>query len=79
MARAIAPAFIAPELPADVTAMMDQGRVGEAILQAMVRIESGVRGDLVKVTEGLSVLRKLGLEDVARRTALQLMLLERRG
>ena len=45
----------------------------------MIRIENGLRGELVKVTEGLSVLRKLGLEDIARRTALQLMLLERRG
>jgi hypothetical protein len=48
-------------------------------LQAMLRIESGLTGELVKVTEGLSILRKLGLEDVARRTALQLMILERRG
>ena len=53
--------------------------MGEAILQAMLRIDSGLRGDLVKVTEGLSVLRNLGLEDAARRTALQLMILERRG
>lgn len=59
--------------------MISQKRVGEAILQAMARIESGLSGELVKVTEGLSVLRKLGLEDIARRTALQLMLLERRG
>ena len=58
---------------------MAQKRIGEAILQAMLRIESGLTGELVKVTEGLSILRKLGLEDVARRTALQLMILERRG
>lgn len=79
MARAIAPAFIDPQLPDDVTEMIKQHRVGEAILQATLRIESGVRGELVKVTEGLAIFRKLGLEDVARRTALQLMLLERRG
>ena len=38
-----------------------------------------VEGDLRGVTEGLSLLRRAGLEDVARRTALELMLLERRG
>lgn len=79
MARAIAPAFTDPVLPDDIAELVRQKRIGEAILQAMARIESGVRGELVKVTEGLSVLRKLGLEDVARRTALQLMLLERNG
>lgn len=79
MARAIAPAFTNPQLPADIAELIAQKRVGEAILQAMIRIESGLRGELVKVNEGLSVLRKLGLEDIARRTALQLMLLERRG
>jgi hypothetical protein len=79
MARAIAPAFIDPQLPDDIAEMIQQRRIGEAMLQAMMRIDSGVRGELVKVTEGLAILRKLGLEDVARRTALQLMLLERRG
>ncbi len=79
MARAIAPAFTDAVLPEDIATMIAQKRVGEAILAAMARIESGVSGELVKVTEGLSVLRKLGLEDVARRTALELMLLERRG
>ena len=79
MARAIAPAFTNPELPEDIATLIAEKRIGEAILAAMSRIESGVNGELVKVTEGLSVLRKLGLEDVARRTALELMLLERRG
>ena len=46
---------------------------------AMARIDTGLQGELGKVTEGLALLRALGLEDVARRTALELMLLERRG
>ena len=79
MARAIAPAFLTPELPADLVPMVQEGRTGEAILAAMDRIEQGLGGELVKVTEGLSVLRKLGLEDIARRTAIELILLERRG
>jgi len=39
----------------------------------------GLHGELAKLAEGLALLRKLGLEDIARRTALELMLLERRG
>ena len=73
------PAFTTPDLPADLVPLMAEGRTGEAILAAMDRIEQGLGGELVKVTEGLSALRKLGLEDIARRTAIELMLLERRG
>ena len=79
MARAIAPAFDGAALTEDFTPLVDQGRIGEAILLAMGRIESGLRGNLPDVTIGLTALRKLGLEDVARHTALELMLLERRG
>lgn len=79
MARAIAPAFTKPELPADVAELVAQKRIGEAILQAILRIDAGLQGEVSKVNEGLATLRVLGLEDVARRTALQVMLLERRG
>jgi hypothetical protein len=79
MARAIAPAFDGAALAEEFAPLVDQRRVGEAILLAMTRIESGLRGNLPDVTTGLSALRQLGLEDVARRTALELMLLERRG
>ena len=75
---AIAAAFTAPVLPATLQAMLDQGRVGQAILAAMTQMRQGKAGDLRAVTEGLSTLRRLGLEDVARRSALQLILLERR-
>ncbi len=84
MGRAIAPAFSAPdsaasEVAPDAQALLDDQRTGEAVLWAIDRISGGVRGDLRGVAEGLVVLRKLGLEDAARRTALELMLLERRG
>lgn len=79
MGRAIAPAFLDSALPPEAQTLLDEGRVGEAILWGMGRIATGVQGDLRGVTEGLALLRKAGMEDVARRTALQLMLLERRG
>ncbi len=86
MARAIAPAFDGSALKGsgaslsdDARLLIEQQRIGEALLFAMARIEIGLHGELGKVTEGLALLRQLGLEDVARRTALELMLLERRG
>ncbi|AMY70031.1 hypothetical protein [Frigidibacter mobilis] len=42
-------------------------------------VTEGARGDLRRVTSGLTALRKAGLETPARRAALELMLLERRG
>lgn len=79
LARAIAPAFLRATPPADLTDLLAQNRLGEVVLTAIDRIARGVQGDLRGVTEGLSTLRHVGLEDLARRTALQLMLLERRG
>lgn len=79
MGRAIAPAFLDPQPGPDLAALYDQDRPGEALLAAINRISQGVAGDMRGVTQGLSLLRKAGLERVARQTALELMLLERRG
>jgi hypothetical protein len=79
MAAAISAGFAEPPIPDDFRIMLEQKRIGEVILLAMSRIEHGTAGDLRGVTEGLSVLRHIGLEDAARRTALELMLLDRRG
>ena len=79
MSQAISTAFVAPAMGEDFRLMLDQNRIGEVILLAMSRIEHGTAGDLRGVTEGLSVLRHIGLEDAARRTALELLLLDRRG
>lgn len=79
LARAISAAFRAPEVSEQGQALIDGNRNGEAIILAINSIGRGVRGDLRGVTEGLSLLRLVGLENVARRTALELMILERRG
>jgi hypothetical protein len=81
MARALAPAFDGSEIPlsADARLLLAQNRIGEALFLAMTRIEAGLHGEMSKLTEGLVLLRHLGLEETARTTALQLMLLERRG
>ncbi|MES2667556.1 MAG: hypothetical protein V4712_15795 [Pseudomonadota bacterium] len=79
LGRAIAPAFLAPTLSAEARQLIEGNRTGEALLLAIESIGRGAQGDLRGVTEGLSLLREAGLEDVARRTALELMILERRG
>ena len=79
LGRAIAPAFEDPIPAPEALVLLEQGRLGEAVLKAIDGVGRGVQGDLRGVTEGLSLLRHVGLEDVARRTALELMLLERRG
>lgn len=79
LARTIAPAFVRPTPPADLMALLADNRLGEAVLEAIDRIQRGLQGDLRGVTEGLALFRHVGLEDLARRTSLELMLLERRG
>ena len=57
--------------------MIDEGRVGEVILRAISLIDEGRGGDTGALAQGLATLRAVGLEDPARRIALQLLLLER--
>ncbi len=79
LGRAVAAGFAAPALPDDLAQLARSGNVGMGILTAISRIQTGVFGEDRAVTEGLALLRALGLESAARRTALELMILERRG
>lgn len=79
LGRAMAAGFAAPALPDDLAQLAASGNVGMGILAAISRIQTGVFGEDRAVTEGLALLRALGLESAARRTALELMILERRG
>ena len=79
LGRAIAPAFGAADLTDTQAALLRDNRMGEAILSAIEKIERGVQGEVKDVTDGLALFRAVGLEGTARRTALELMLLERRG
>ncbi|WP_044043621.1 hypothetical protein [Octadecabacter antarcticus] len=60
---------------AALVAMASLGRTGEAILRAIATLQQGIDGDQSAFKEGFATLRALGLEDVARRTALQYLLL----
>ncbi len=59
--------------------LLTDRKLGEALLKAMDKVTEGASGDLRDVTEGLTLLRAVGLETTARRAALELLLLERRG
>lgn len=80
MGAAIQRAFLPTSRPADAfRRLLDEKRLGEALLLGIDRITEGARGELRDVTAGLELLRHVGLETVARRAALELVLLERRG
>ncbi|MEM1074223.1 MAG: hypothetical protein AAF665_12175 [Pseudomonadota bacterium] len=61
----------------DYLRMAQNERMGEAILRALSLLEDGAAGDPLAMTEALATLRAFGLEDTVRRTALQVLLLER--
>lgn len=78
-ARAIMAAFTATGGSEKFKPMLDDKKLGEAILQSITLFNKGTSGDLQNATKALILLRSVGLEDTARRAALQLMLLDRQG
>lgn len=75
---AVAEAFSDEPPVSDATlARLTDGRLGEVVLMTLISL--GDANDPRVLTEGLATLRHIGLEDVARRAALQSLLLERRG
>lgn len=64
----------APTDPATVQRLQDK-RLGEVIFLAIRRLDDGARGNLDETSDGLRLLRGIGLEDVARRAALQILIL----
>ncbi|WP_417524017.1 hypothetical protein [Marinovum sp.] len=77
-ARAIAEGFANPP-PAHLQALLNAGRLGEVILRAMSLAYQGHLGDDKALAEALSTFRAVGLEDTARRAALQSLLLAAEG
>ncbi|MEZ5687167.1 MAG: hypothetical protein R3D78_15305, partial [Paracoccaceae bacterium] len=55
------------------------GQLGLALLRALDDVTEGAKGDYTRLEAGLRLLRMSGLEDEARRAALELLILERRG
>lgn len=76
-ARALAAGFEAATLPERYAPLVAEARAGEALLLAALTL-SGDGADFVDISDALKLLRYLGLEDTARRTALQLHLMPER-
>lgn len=77
-ARAIAEGFVNPP-PPHLQALLNGGRLGEVILRAMSLAYQGHLGDDAALSEALATFRAVGLEDTARRAALQSLLLTAEG
>lgn len=65
--------------PAVLRQMLIDGRLGEAILRAIALFSSGAEGNHGDLAEALATLRAVGLEDTARRAAIQLLILSDEG
>lgn len=74
---AIYDAFNDAPPPARLLAEARQDRLGETILKTLTLLHEGARGDPGTLRDALATLRALGLEDTARRAALQILILER--
>lgn len=71
---AIIAGFNAKEPPARFNSLLKDRRLGEAVIQAMGLMADGPRTDPADVERGLALLNQLGLKDVARQTALHMLL-----
>lgn len=74
---AVQAAFNGAIPPTDLMAMAQNGQIGAALLKGLALVQRGIDGDRNALTRGLAFLRAAGLEDLARRVALQFLILER--
>jgi hypothetical protein len=79
LGQAIAAAFLAPPPPSELLDLLTEHKIGEAVLRAMILMKNEAFADPGDITAALSTFRAVGLEQEARRVALQMLLLERRG
>ena len=76
---AVARAWDDPTPPAELARRLQQGKLGEVVLRSMTLFRTGAAGNHQDLTEALSTLRAIGLEDTARRAAIELLILEDEG
>ena len=76
---AILAAFSSAKVPEPMAGQIAKGELGEALLRGVSLFNQGLAGDLGALTDALALLRAVGMEDVARRAALQYLLLDRQA
>ena len=62
--------FTEPSMPFLVEQKLNQGKLGEVILNALMQFEKGIDGNLKDFSESLSTLNFIGLDTTSRRAAL---------
>ena len=73
-APAVAAALDGAAIPDRLAQTIQNGQLGEALLRAIALFSSGADGNGIDLTDALTTLRGVGLEDTARRAALQLVI-----
>lgn len=76
---AVVAGFTSAEVPAPLQEAIAEGRIGEAVLEAIAAFQRGLDGDHAAVTAAIATLRAAGLEESARRAVLQYLLLDAPG
>ena len=74
---AVLAAFAGAKVPEPMAGQIANGQLGEALLRGISLFNQGLAGDYQALSEGLALFRSVGMEDVARRAALQFLLLDR--
>lgn len=74
LGRAVIEGLAAPRAGQD--ALIAEDRRGEALLRALAQLADGAGGNPGVTAQSLATLRRLGLDDLARRVAVELVLLE---
>ncbi len=74
LSTAVRDGFLAPTPPDAYRGLLDDGRVGEALLKAITQFSEGADGDPDGVAGAIALLRTLGLHRIARRAALDLLM-----
>ncbi len=77
VARAIADGFRAVDTPERIPEYAGNDSPGAMVLAAVRKIRDSETGDLGSLAEAIALFRKAGLEEVARRAALEAMILDR--
>ena len=75
--QALSAGFDGAPAPVELNRLVTQDQIGEAILRAIETFEAGMTGDPSQLADALRLFRQVGLEDIARRAALQALVLGR--
>ncbi|GFE63700.1 hypothetical protein [Litoreibacter roseus] len=70
----IAAAFNTDGVPLEFADLVEEGKLGEAVLRAIAMMQDGTGTDPKSLEYGIGLLRSLGFEDTARKMALHVLL-----